>query len=179
VPLGGTATVGHTAGVPPPDDAANGSADVPAGSDLRDGPSYELVMLLRAHRNVVAAALAEIGLHVGQEMLLLRLWDEDGRSQADLARDMGVEPPTVAKAVARLERTGMVERRADEADRRVSRVWLTESGRSLQGPVLQRWRSIEERMLAGVSAGDVERLRGAVARMSANLAELPVEAPEC
>jgi DNA-binding MarR family transcriptional regulator len=126
-------------------------------------------MVMRAHRNAVAARLAEIGLHVGQEMLLLRLWDADGRSQVDLARDMGVEPPTVAKAVGRLERAGLLERRPDPADRRVTRIWLTEAGRALREPVARRWAEVEEMMFAEVGDAEIGQLREVVRRMARNL----------
>jgi DNA-binding MarR family transcriptional regulator len=150
-----------------------------ARADFRTGLGYELVLLMRAHRNAVAARLGDVGLHVGQEMLLARLWQEDGRSQVELARDMGVEPPTVAKAVARLERGGMLERRADGVDRRVTRVWLTDAGRALREPVVELWRDVERQMFTGIEDDELETVRAVARRMAANLAGISARAPDC
>ena len=50
--------------------------------------------------------------------------------------------------VIRMERSGFVERRTDPDDQRVSRVYLTDSGRSLQPVVEQGWMAIEHQILA-------------------------------
>ncbi|MNN59641.1 MarR family protein [compost metagenome] len=42
---------------------------------------------------------------------------------------MGITPATLNVMIARMEKTGLLERRADEADQRISRVYLTERGR--------------------------------------------------
>jgi hypothetical protein len=39
---------------------------------------YLLARVCKAHRGSVGDALAEVGLHVGQEMVLLHLWQRDG-----------------------------------------------------------------------------------------------------
>jgi DNA-binding MarR family transcriptional regulator len=140
-----------------------------ASADFRASLGYELVLLMRTHRNVVAARLSELGLHVGQEMLLARLWSSDGRSQVELARELGVEAPTVAKAVARLERAGLLTRRPDDVDRRVTRVWLSDAGRELQRPVNELWREVEDHMLAGLDDEELSTVRASVRAMATNL----------
>ncbi len=46
---------------------------------------YLMVQICRAHRNRAQELLAGIGLHAGQEMLVLRLWTADGITQTELA----------------------------------------------------------------------------------------------
>jgi DNA-binding MarR family transcriptional regulator len=48
----------------------------------------------------------------------------------EVARSLGVAMSTATQLADRLERLGLVERRADPADRRVVRLALTEAGRS-------------------------------------------------
>ena len=55
-----------------------------------------------------------------------------------LADHERVAPPTVTKAVAKLEASGLVARRVDDRDRRVSWVSLTDEGASLLGEIRQR-----------------------------------------
>lgn len=59
--------------------------------------------------------------------LLLRF---GGSTQVTLAEMMDVEPITAARMIDRLQEAGLVERRADPADRRAWRIHLTEKGES-------------------------------------------------
>ncbi len=128
-----------------------------------------MIRLMRQHRHVVAAELAELGLHVGQEWLLMQLWRQDGCSQAELGRELGVEQPTIAKAVRRLEAAGFLRRTPDLSDARITRVWLTEQGRSAWRDVAKRWAAVDQRMLAGLAAEEQRALRGLLERMADNL----------
>ena len=56
---------------------------------------------------------------------------DPGLSQRELADQMGVEGPTMARHLDRLEADGVVPARANTNDRRIVRVTLTEVGRQL------------------------------------------------
>jgi DNA-binding MarR family transcriptional regulator len=55
-----------------------------------------------------------------------------------LAEREQVAPPTVTKVVARLEADGLIERRADGSDRRISRVTTTPEGDALLAATRRR-----------------------------------------
>ncbi len=137
--------------------------------DLGDLIGTAMIRLMRQHRNAVAAELAAVGLHVGQEWILMQLWRHDGGSQADLSRELGVEQPTIAKAVRRLEAAGFLRRTPDSSDARITQVWLTEQGRSAWQDVAERWEAIDKQMLAGITAEEQRALRGLLGRMADNL----------
>ena len=61
--------------------------------------------------------------------LLANLEREDGQTLAALSRRMLVTAGNLTGLVDRAERDGVVERRADPSDRRLSRVFLTPKGR--------------------------------------------------
>src|SRR5690349_22247249 len=65
------------------------------------------------------------GMTRAQWMILFRLRRHDGLTQRELAEILEVEPITVGRLVDRLEARGLVERRADPADRRCWRLHLT------------------------------------------------------
>jgi MarR family transcriptional regulator, organic hydroperoxide resistance regulator len=69
----------------------------------------------------------------------------------------------------RLERCGFVERRRDPHDGRSFRAYLTEEGRSLEGPVARCWERVEERTLAGMSVGERRNFHRLLAKVRANL----------
>ena len=136
---------------------------------IKEGASYTLARACKAHRSNVGALLADYGLHVGQEMVLMELWQEDGLRGGELASRLGVEPPTVTKMLRRLEACGLVERRADPADARSFRVYLREDGRNLEEPVLRCWERTEETALGGLSVGDRQTFRRLLIRVRSNL----------
>jgi DNA-binding MarR family transcriptional regulator len=65
------------------------------------------------------------GMTRAQWLILFRLRRLPGMTQRELAELLEVEPITVGRLVDRLEARGLVERRADPADRRVWRLHLT------------------------------------------------------
>jgi DNA-binding MarR family transcriptional regulator len=136
---------------------------------IQDYLGFQLLQAHKAHRARAEAALNKLGLHTGQEMLLLQLWLEEGIPQSQLATWMGVEPPTATKMLQRMERVGLIERRPDPEDARISRVYLTETGRALEQPVLEVWKQLEAQTVAGLSDTEQALLRRLLMQVSANL----------
>jgi MarR family transcriptional regulator, organic hydroperoxide resistance regulator len=83
----------------------------------------------RLHFKNMMTAMAGSRTHPGQAMCLRLLSVNDGLSQRDMARLLHVAPPTVSKMLSTMEKGGFVERRPDEADQRLTRVYLTSAGR--------------------------------------------------
>ena len=66
------------------------------------------------------------------QLLYLRLIARDeGLTHSQLAQRMGVERASVSTAVQRMEKAGLLERRSDPRDQRLSRIYLTERGRRM------------------------------------------------
>jgi MarR family transcriptional regulator, organic hydroperoxide resistance regulator len=136
---------------------------------VKETSGYALAKVCKAHRGNVGELLAEVGLHVGQEMVLIELWTEDGLRGGELAARLGVEPPTITKMLRRLERCGLVGRRPDPSDARSFRVYLTDEGRSLEEPVARCWEKVEEKTFAGMSAGERRTFHRLLTKVRTNL----------
>lgn len=132
--------------------------------------NVKLMRVARAHRTLAASLLSQVGLHPGQEALLMELWDHDGRTQADLAESLGVEPPTVTKMLQRMESSELVDRRPDATDRRAIRVYLTPKGRRLKGRVDKLWAELGSRTFDGLSDRQQSNLRSLLNAVEGNLA---------
>ncbi len=95
-------------------------------------------------------------------------------SQRDLARASGVTEQTMSRIVARLERSGYVERHPDADDARRHRVSLTATGRTAfveaGDPVVA-----EEMSVRGLTPEQVEELRVLLAAM---LTAHPADPPD-
>ena len=136
---------------------------------VEETTGYLLAKVCRAHRGSIGALLSGVGLHVGQEMVLLELWKEDGLKGGELADRLGVEPPTITRTIRRMESCGFVERRPDPMDARSLRVHLTDKGRALEGPVARVWEEVEEKTLQGMSSEEALVLQRLLARVRKNL----------
>src|SRR5258708_20952063 len=127
--------------------------------ELPESVGYLLIQVMKAHRRQAESQLNALGVHLGQEMLLFQLWDEDGPTQSEIADWICVEAPTVTKMLQRMEVTGLVERRQDSQDARVSRVYLTPKGRALEEPVTYLWKDVEAKTVKGLSESEKLLLR--------------------
>ncbi|MFN8034417.1 MAG: MarR family transcriptional regulator [Acidimicrobiia bacterium] len=78
-----------------------------------------------------------------------------------LARIERVQPPTVTAAVTRLEELGLVTRRPDPADRRVTHVTATTAGRRLLARSRSRKNAYLDRRLRALSPDDRATLQRA------------------
>ncbi|PGX73146.1 MarR family transcriptional regulator [Priestia megaterium] len=113
--------------------------------------------------------LQDVNLHAGQDNLLCKLWANDGLTQVQLCEHLKCEPPTVTNMVKALEQKGIVYRQRDEKDGRISRVYLTPEGRDLEGPVNERWRKQQDKLLASIIPEERLLLRRLMKQMEENL----------
>src|SRR5215472_14567854 len=102
---------------------------------IEESITHQFIRVSKAHRQITAQALQTLGLHVGQEQTLFQLWEADGLTQSQLAEAASVDVSTISKMMERMESAGLVQRRPDAEDARISRVYLTERGRALREPV--------------------------------------------
>src|SRR5258707_12948656 len=127
-------------------------------------PEYESInfllgMICRAQLTQMNEALTAIDLYAGQEMFVGHLAREDGLTQTQMVERMCVQPPSVSKMLERMEKAGLVTRRSDPEDSRVSRVYLTEQGQRSEQAVRAIWKNIEQRITAGLSVEERVLLR--------------------
>jgi DNA-binding MarR family transcriptional regulator len=142
-----------------------------AGSAAEGPLSHQIVRVARAHRRLAAELLRRVGLHPGQELMLMFLWEQDHRPQSELVGQLGVEAPTVTKVRQRLEQQGLVVRERPAANRRTAVVSLTPKGRGLRREVQELWAALEESTTADLDPADRSTLGRLLERVENNLAD--------
>lgn len=98
----------------------------------------------------------QLGLTRAQWLVLVRLARRPGMTQSELAESLEVERATAGRMVDRLERKAWVERRADTADRRVNRLYLTAEAEAVQARVANLGGDLVDEAL--VPLAEAERL---------------------
>jgi DNA-binding MarR family transcriptional regulator len=127
------------------------------------------VQVCRLHYSRAHIILEEIGLYRGQPPVLRHLHIQDGLTQTELGQRLEVSPATVTKMIQRMEKAGFVQRRQDEADQRVSRVYLTQAGRAIKAEMAARLKTIEAEAFAGFSLDERVIMRRLLLQMRDNL----------
>jgi len=134
-----------------------------------DALNQAIRLLSLRHRARAAQLLAPLGLHPGQEALLLELDRTGPRIQAQLSGALGCEPPSVTLMTRKLEASGHIRRTPDPADRRATVVALTDSGQALADRVKELWVGLAEETVRGLPAETVQRLPGILRTITENV----------
>jgi DNA-binding MarR family transcriptional regulator len=134
-----------------------------------DALNQAIRLLSLRHRARAAALLAPLGLHPGQEALLLELDRTGPMIQAQLSDALGCEPPSVTLMTRKLEASGHIRRKPAPADKRASIVELTDGGKALAEQVKQLWCALAEETVTGLPAQTVAELPGVLNILTSNV----------
>jgi DNA-binding MarR family transcriptional regulator len=102
-------------------------------------------------RDSLDKRMKQIGLHGGQIFVLKLLWEDDGQSQAEIVKKLGLSAPTIYSMAVRLSDNEFIELRRDEYDARIMRIFLTEKGRSARVPAFGQWHDLEAQAFANLT----------------------------
>jgi DNA-binding MarR family transcriptional regulator len=133
----------------------------------------DLGAIRRALRRPLEAEVARGELTVPQSAVMQAVVTHDGISLKDLSREVSLAHSTVSGIVDRLEKRGMIDRRPDAADRRVTRIHPAAIVRKFvreQIPALSR--GPLQAALERAKADEREGLVAAVARLRELLEEV-------
>ncbi len=136
---------------------------------LQETTGYLLPQTCRLLHARAHALLKEIGLYRGQQFVLMALWEKEGITHSELAEQLHVQPATITNALKRMEKAGLLERRQDTEDQRVSRVYLTDAGRNIRDAVKEVWLELEGQTFAGFSSEERALLNQFLIRIRNNL----------
>ncbi|MBU6198493.1 MAG: MarR family transcriptional regulator, partial [Xanthomonadaceae bacterium] len=100
---------------------------------------------------------------------LKRLQRDEGMRQNELAEQLEMEPIAVGRVIDRLQKGGFVERRADPADRRAWRLFLTPRAHGVVDDMEQISSELFREAQRGISATDMKAMMGMLTRMKDNL----------
>ena len=112
-----------------------------------------------------------LGLTRAQWQVLAHLQRHEGINQSGLAELLELEPITVGRLIDRMQEAGLVERRADPADRRAHRLFLMERARPLLDHCRALADTVYDEAFAGIAGGAREHLIDVLMRVRGNLSE--------
>jgi DNA-binding MarR family transcriptional regulator len=135
--------------------------------------SDSVAYLLRNSYRVFARALQERiqaeGIPIGSWPFLRHLWQEDGITQRELTKAVGLMQPNTNAALKQLARRGWVKQTRDHDDKRKIRIHLTPKGRELFYRAFPLALEAREQALADFSDDEIDTLRSLLKRITKNL----------
>jgi DNA-binding MarR family transcriptional regulator len=150
----------------PDDDRGTGQTDTDAFV-IEESLGYLVNRAARVMAHDLADRLRPFGIGIGQWAILLFLWAREGPTQAELAKVVAIEPPTMVRTLDRMVRDGLVTREADPRDARVTRIYLTERGRGLRDALVPEARAVNAHTESRLTPEEARTLRHLLVKMIA------------
>src|SRR5258708_15559612 len=135
-----------------------GTLDPAPAPQPASGVAFLLVQLGFHIAGRFGERLKPLGLEQRQAGMLVRLAENDGRSQQAIAELMGVNPTRMVFLTDELEKLGLVERRRNPADRRSHALHLTEAGTAMLAPVREGTQAHEDAVTTGLPRAERAQL---------------------
>jgi MarR family transcriptional regulator, transcriptional regulator for hemolysin len=127
---------------------------------------HDAARLLRTYADQRAR---ELNTTRAQWAVLVRLQRCEGVKQSELAEALDLAPITLARLIDKLAAAGMVERRADPADRRAHRLYLTAEAVPALSALGVLAEDVMGRALAGLDDATLEAILTGLETIKANL----------
>ena len=115
----------------------------------------EVQRLMRAYADKQAA---RYGITRAQWAVLAKVERYEGMKQTELAEQLEMQPITLTRLIDKLCDNGWIERRGDDNDRRVNRLYLKKAARPLLGKLAGLRSEITATALEGIHPADAHRM---------------------
>jgi DNA-binding MarR family transcriptional regulator len=136
---------------------------------------YAIADTTRLLRRVFDRRAAHLGLTRGQWRALKWFDPNPGKSQAQRAEDLDLEPIAIGRVIDRLEIGGFVERRPDPKDRRRWRLYPAGNSPAVMAEIGRLADRLHAELLAGIEPEDFATTMRVLAKVKETLNELDRE----
>lgn len=129
----------------------------------------EIGMIARALDSISNIEFKEYDLTKGQYLYLVRICENPGVIQEKLAEMIKVDRTTASRAIKNLEIRGFIEKKNDEHNKKIKKLFPTEKGRNVY-PFIKRENDHSNSVaLAGFSEREVEDISHLLQRVRKNI----------
>ncbi|OCA85025.1 MarR family winged helix-turn-helix transcriptional regulator [Pseudobacillus wudalianchiensis] len=129
----------------------------------------EIGMIARALDSISNIEFKEYDLTKGQYLYLVRIYENPGIIQEKLAEMIKVDRTTAARAIKKLELNGFIEKKEDQQNKKIKKLFPTEKGKYVY-PFIKREHDYTDSIaLAGFSETEVETIFNLLQRVRKNI----------
>ncbi|MFB4163931.1 MarR family winged helix-turn-helix transcriptional regulator [Alteribacillus sp. JSM 102045] len=119
--------------------------------------------------NYIKSMLADYNLAPEQNLIMMLLWEEDGRSQSQIAQKLNKDKTNIARMSSNLEKKGFIRRVPSTEDRRLLKLYLTPEGKSLGDKVVPIAEEFNETVCKGFSEEELVELERLLSKINNNV----------
>jgi DNA-binding MarR family transcriptional regulator len=137
----------------------------------KNSPGKVISLLFRYGRIYLARQLEPFDLGKGQFWLLFTLYQKDGVTQEELSQLLTLDKSTIARSIARLEKSGYIYKKLNEKDLRSNQIFLTEKAKEIEPQIhsiLTNWNKI---LSADMNEEEIETAHRLLIRLVNNAAK--------
>ena len=131
---------------------------------------HQLLLAFSRSNHAMTSRIRAFGLMPGQPKVLEFVAENEGCLQRYIARACAMDRATTTGLLARMEETGLVERRPKAGDRRALEVWLTDAGWAAAEHVAVCGAEVDAIAHANMTPNERETLSRLLARVIDNFA---------
>lgn len=110
-----------------------------------------------------------VGITHGQWKVLVMLSIEDGITQKEIAKGLGLEAATLIPIIDRMEKDGLVLRKVDQDDRRNNKIYRTKRAEELWADIVNCALKIREISVKDIPPNHVKIMRESLEKICTNL----------
>ena len=119
--------------------------------DYRDCIVFLLAKAYQRAHGLLKEGLKEFGITPVQNLILGTIQQEEGVTAADLGRKLAFDSATLSSTLDRMVDKGWLTKRADENDKRLTRLFLTAKAKDLGQAIWEPRRRANEAAMTGLS----------------------------
>ncbi|WP_082232752.1 MarR family winged helix-turn-helix transcriptional regulator [Halobacillus massiliensis] len=129
----------------------------------------EIGMIARALDTISNIEFKEYHLTKGQYLYLVRIYENPGIIQEKLAEMIKVDRTTAARAIKKLEMNGFIEKKEDDHNKKIKKLFPTEKGENIY-PFIKRENDYSNTVaLKGFSEHEADTLSSLLVRVRKNV----------
>lgn len=130
---------------------------------------YRIKLLSQLMARNFQEQLEPLGLTPFHWVVLCCLWSEDGLATSAIGDKLQQVGGTLTGVLDRMEERGLICRQRDSSDRRMVRIWLTDTGKELEQILPPMALNLREKVMTGFSSSETEQFSQLIDRAIANL----------
>ena len=138
-------------------------------SEKEHSVDFLMIKLLHVYATKIFHQLSHVNLHPGQMPMLDILYRQEGLSQREICSRLCIKPSTVTVSLQRMEKAALIYRVADAKDKRIQRIYLTDSGKEIHREVEKIRKEVGSVMLQGMTPEEVDHLKKQILQMQENM----------
>jgi DNA-binding MarR family transcriptional regulator len=127
-----------------------------------------ICFISRLSTRFVGSEMSRMGFGPGQFFLLSELYAEEGLSQDELSQRVGVDKSNTSRALVKLEKFGLIQRKSDPENHKVKKVYLRPKAHKVRDEFKNIQRQWNTKLLKGFTKKEKTALMSGLMKIAGN-----------